>query len=301
MSRNRLSIIALFAFAAALAVACSGAAPAARPASGDASGEVLDTVGTSTDRDSPTGEANDGVSNALAPDQQLIVYTGTLQLEVSDITATVAQADSAVRDLGGRVAASSSSDTERGRYATVTYRIPAARWTEALAALKALAAKVVDENVGTEDVTAEVVDLDARLANLRVTETALQTIMDRATTITDVLKVQHELTTVRGDIERLTAQRENLADRAALGTLEVGFNLPDVAEVQSASQEWDLGHEIDSALAALVRLGQGLASLLVWVVIVLMPLFVPIILIVYAAYWLRRRWLRDHPQVSPLE
>jgi hypothetical protein len=271
--------------------------------SGPTSGEILDSVGNSLggDPDKPPTDGDDGVTNALASDQQLIVYTGTLQLEVSDITAAVVQADNAVRALGGRVAASSSSDTDRGRYATVTYRIPAARWSEALTALKALAAKVVDENVGTEDVTAQVVDLDARLANLRVTETALQTIMDRATTITDVLKVQNELTTVRGDIERLTAQRDNLADQAALGTLEVGFNLPDVAQVQSASQDWDLGHEIDSALAALVRLGQGLASLLVWVVIVLVPLFVPIILIIYAAYWLRRRWLRNHPQASPLE
>ena len=43
-----------------------------------------------------------------------------------------------------------------------------------------------------------------------------QSIMDRATTITDVLKVQAELTTVRGDIESLTAQRDLLAQRAAL-------------------------------------------------------------------------------------
>ena len=35
-----------------------------------------------------------------------------------------------------------------------------------------------------------------------------QGIMTRATTITDVLKVQSELTAVRGDIESLTAQRD---------------------------------------------------------------------------------------------
>jgi len=301
MSRKRISILGLFAFVGVLAVACAGAASAPAPVGRPLSGDELDAAyseTTSGERaDQPGGNNGNGNDNGnQAPaDQQLIVYTGTLQLEVTDLTAAVSAADQAVRNVGGRVEASSSSDTENGKYATVTYRIPAARWAEAVAALKALAAKVIDENIGTEDVTAQVVDLDARLANLRVTETALQAIMERATTITDVLKVQSELTEVRGNIERLTAERDLLAARAALGTLEVGFNLPAVAEVQSASNEWNLGREIDGALAALVRLGQGVVTLLVWVAIVLVPLFVPILLVLYAAFWLRRRWQRDHP------
>jgi hypothetical protein len=303
MSRKQLSILGLFAFVGALAIACSGAAltPVGQPTSGEAygNGSTTDTSSGGDRADQPGGNSGSGTNQAPA-DQQLIVYTGSLQLEVSDLTAAVAAADQAVRNVGGRIEASSASDTEHGKFATVTYRIPAARWAEAVAALKALAAKVVDENIGTEDVTAQVVDLDARLANLRVTETALQAIMDRATTITDVLKVQSELTKVRGDIERLTAERDHLAAQAALGTLEVGFNLPAVAEVQSASNEWNLGREIDGALAALVRLGQGVVTLLIWVAIVLVPLFVPILLVLYAAFWLRRRWQRDHPaaQVS---
>ena len=77
--------------------------------------------------------------------------------------------------------------------------------------------------------TAQVVDLDARIANLQASESALQAIMARATTIADVLKVQQELTGVRGDIESMIAQRDNLADQAAMGTLDVIFTVPVVA------------------------------------------------------------------------
>jgi hypothetical protein len=290
MSRQRLSIVGLFAFIAALAIACAGAAPALRPVSGDASG---------SEAEQPRDEGNDA-PGAPAP-QQLIIYTGSLYLEVADIDSAVSQAAQLITAMGGHIAASSASDTDDGgKSATVTYRIPAERWAEALAALKGLASKVLNEDTSSEDVTAQVVDLDARLANLRVTETALQAIMDRATTITDVLKVQAELTEVRSDIESLTAQRDLLASRAALATLDVAYNAP-IAETRLATDQWDPGREVDNAVAALVRLGQGAISLGIWLVIVIVPLFVPIILIIYAAFWLRRRWLASHPEPTPLE
>jgi hypothetical protein len=116
-----------------------------------------------------------------------------------------------------------------------------------------------------------------------------------------VLKVQSELTKVRGDIERLTGQRDLLASRAALATLDVSFNTPPVTEAKLATEGWDLGREVDSAVAALVRVGQGAMSLLVWLLIVILPLFVPIILVIYAAVWLRRRWLRNRAGTAPLE
>jgi hypothetical protein len=255
--------------------------------------QFFDANGNPRGADQPDDSSGDG-NGAPAP-QQLIIYTGSLDLEVTDVDAAVNQATQLIAAMGGHVAASRASNTDSGKGATVTYRIPAERWAEALAAIKGLASKVVNENTGSEDVTAQVVDLDARLANLRVTETALQSIMDRATTITDVLKVQGELTKVRGDIESLTAERDLLASQAALATLDVNYNLPAVAETRLATDKWDPGRELDNAVAALVRLGQGAISLLIWLVIVIVPLFIPIALVIYAAVWLRRRWLRNHP------
>ena len=122
--------------------------------------------------------------------------------------------------------------------------------------------------------------------------------MVQATTITDVLKVQDELTAVRGDIESLTAQRDLLASRAALSTLTVSFNVP-VAAASVASTGWSLGAEIDNAVAALVRLGQAGASLLIWLAIVVLPVLVPLAAIVLLAAWLRRRWVAGRAE-SPI-
>ena len=289
MNRRHISLAALVALLTLLIAACSGAT--STPLA-DTTGRDASEGGAPTAAPKPGNDFNS--DNGLPDQQQLIVYTGSLDLEVADVDARVSQAEALIRSLGGHVAASRASDTGDGKSAYVTYRIPAARWTDALNGLKGLATRVIDEQTSSEDVTAQVVDLDARLTNLRSTESALQGIMTRATTITDVLKVQAELTQVRGDIESLTAQRDLLLNRASLATLEVGFNTPPVTEVTQASSGWDLGKEIDGALAALVRLGQGVLSLLIWLVIVVLPVVVPVIVLLWIANRLWLRWRRTH-------
>ncbi|MEO6351402.1 MAG: DUF4349 domain-containing protein [Candidatus Limnocylindrales bacterium] len=291
---NRLSAVMVSILATLtilLATACSGAASV--PMLSDAGNSAND------DRDGSERALADGDgsgeqdSQAPAPADALIIHTGTMDIEVSDLRAAIDQARAIVSGVGGNVAASHENNTEGDHSATVTFRIPAARWDEAIAALRGIG-ELKAEDTDAEDVTAAVVDLDARIVNLQASEVALQAIMDRAGTITDVLKVQTELTKVRGDIESMTAQRDHLEDQAALGTLSVRFNMP-VAAANVASQGWDLGTEIDRSVAALVRIGQGLASLGIWLGIVFLPVAIPVLLIGYVALRLRRRHLARHP------
>ncbi len=275
----------------------SAAAPTAAPAAAATAGPAYDSGsdGEGGPIEQPQGPV------AEVDTQPLVVHTGSMQLEVADMRATVDQATAQITALGGFVAESHEENSGEYQSATVTYRIPAVRWDEALAGLRGLGKKLLAEDTNAADVTAQAVDLDARIANLQATETALQAIMARATTIADVLKVQSELTTVRGDIESMVAQRDKLVDQAALGTLEVVFNVPVVAAAV-ATNGWELGREVDNALAALVRVTQVMTSLAVWIVIVLVPVVVPVLLIIWLAVKVRRRYeSRRPPQVpSPM-
>ena len=282
-----LTLLALFA------VGCAGAAsappvpvtdvgrdaPGALPGGGEAPVEPV------------PGE--DG--EAVPPDGALIVRTGRLELEVTDIGASLAAAAQVVGALGGYVSASQEQNDGTHRSATITYRIPADRWDEALSGLRALAGRVIGENTQAVEVTAAVVDLDARIANLTASEAALQSIMTRAGTIDDVLKVQKELSTVRGQIEQLTAERDHLQEQAALATLAVTFSVPVVA-VATAHEGWNLSAEVDRAVAQLVTIGQRLASFAVWLAIVALPVLLPIVLVVFLAVRLYRRYV---PAVPP--
>jgi len=292
---HRLPTLFVLSVLAALAIgACSGAASAPAPTAAPAAGGS-GIASDNGDANPPAQPASTPAPGGSPSDQQLIVYTGTLSLEVTDLSQAVDKADQLIAGLGGHVASSQLSNKDDTSSSSITYRIPAERWADALSGLRAIGTRVVDENTQSEDVTGQVIDLDARIANLKASESALQAIMARASTIPDVLNVQDKLTSVQGDIESMTAQRASLADRAALATLTVDFNVP-VAETTVATGGWDLGHEVDNATAALVRLGQGLTTIAVWLLIVVLPVLVPLLILFLIGRWLRRRWLAAHPQ-----
>ena len=235
----------------------------------------------------------DGVSRV---DDALIVRTASLELEVDDVAAVLADARGEMAALGGYVAGSDEYDQGEHRWATVTYRVPVERFDEAIDALRGLATRVVRESTQSAEVTATVVDLDARIANLRASEAALVDIMDRAGRIEDVLSVQMRLEDVRGQIEQLEAQRANLADQAALSTLAVSWFTP-VAAVTMAQEGWDLLTEVDAALAQTLEALQGVASLAVWLAVVALPLLGVPLLLLAAIIVLLRRGRRASPRM----
>ena len=236
--------------------------------------------------DDATGGSTDGGTGKPAPaqgvvdeptayrDDAKIIRTGSMTLEVSDFTSALRVARDAIVGLGGYVGASTTSNDDDRPSASITYRIPAENWEAALDALRGLnglTTKVVTESTESVEVTGQVVDLEARIANLRASETALQAIAVKATRITDVLEVQAQLTETRGQIESLTAQLKDLNDRSAYATLAVQFNVPIVA-VEVAAKGWDPTAVVDESAAAMVSVLQGLATAGIWFAIVWLPI-----------------------------
>lgn len=230
-----------------------------------------------------------GVVTAVPRDGLLIIKQGNLTLKVDAIAAGVRAATDAVVGLGGYVSGSDRSGTGRDAVATVTFRIPSERWDTAMEAMHALGNEVLLEHSTTQDVTAQVVDLEARITNLRVTEAALQAIMDDATIIKDVLTVQAELTVTRGRIEQLTAEQAHLEEQAAYSTLAVTFVLepaPILAEQQAG---FDPASEVDAASASLVGIMQRLATAGIWFGIVWLPVLGVLLVVGLVALLVARR------------
>jgi Domain of unknown function (DUF4349) len=214
---------------------------------------------------------------AVTQPSLLIVHTGTLSLEVPSVTDSVSRAATLVSDAGGFVAGSKESGTGAEAAAMVEYRIPAPEWERTLTALRGLAT-VKGQEIKADEVTGTVVDLGARISNLRATEAALQGIMARAAKISDVLDVQKQLTEVRGQIEELSAQKAELVDQAAYGSLTVTFALPPKPAATPTPRPsppgWDPGRDVELATGRLVRIGQLTTTAGIWLVIVGVPLLV---------------------------
>jgi Domain of unknown function (DUF4349) len=270
-------------------------AAAAVPAPADA--RAADKAGSNGTAGSASGEA---VNAVPAPDQALIVKTGSMVLDVTDLDAALLKAQAAVAAVGGYVSGSDRSGQGDQQVASVTYRIPAADWDRALDGVRSVGTRVEKEQTGAVEVTGQVMDLGARISNLRVTEAALQAIMAKATKIPDVLDVQQQLTNVQGQIEQLTTEKQHLEQQAALSTLTVVFQVPVVA-VTTATTGWNPGAQVDQATAQLIEMGQGIASVVIWLGIVGLPALLIVLLVALPAIWIARRMLGRMRPAGPGE
>ena len=224
-----------------------------------------------------------------APEGLLIIKTGEIAIQVGGLDPALTAANQLIIGMGGYSSGSERFGDDDNAQASVQYRVPAARWDEALAGIRGLAEKVLTERSSTQDVTSQVVDLGARIANLQATERALQAIMDRAAAIKDVLTVQAELTKTRSEIEQLTAQKLAFEGQAAFSTVTVTFALrPD--PVLAEQKGFDAGTEVEQASASLVSILQGLATAGIWFGIVWLPILLTLALLVLVGAWAYRRF-----------
>jgi hypothetical protein len=105
---------------------------------------------------------------------------------------------------------------------SITLRVPANRWEEAMAGVGELG-RVLDRAIEAADVTEEVVDLRLRLRNAQKMMTRLEELLARAESVEAALKVEKELGRVRTEVERLEGRLKFLGDRIAFSTLTIAF------------------------------------------------------------------------------
>lgn len=82
---------------------------------------------------------------------------------------------------------------------------------------------MLSDDVSSEDVTEEYVDLKARLRHWRSQEAQLLEIMRQARKIPDILAVRDQLSAVQQEIERVSGRLRFLENRIDLSTITVGI------------------------------------------------------------------------------
>lgn len=239
-----------------------------------------------------TGGGSAGVRNSSAPPSVVpdgraatapgpkVVKTANLRVEVGKgrFRAAFDRANRVAEEHGGFVASSSQASVDdKASEGSVTVRVPAERFEAARAALAALGSVEHLEITG-QDVTAQIVDYDARIRNLQAQEQALSTLLSRARSVGEVLEVQGQLFGVRQQIEQLQAERNNLDAQASMATItatvfEPGAALtsrpePSTGLARSWERAWDGAVAVVGGMVIVLGYAVPLAvlGLLAWAV-----------------------------------
>ena len=161
-----------------------------------------------------------GSAHALQTARRQVISTAEITLSVSVVQTAIDQTQSAVVGMGGFVERLSSSGGPRRQRANMTIRVPQAQFFSAISRIEALGV-VQSRNLGAEDVSAQFIDLEARLRSSLREEESLLGLLERTQSVAEVLAIQRELFRVRAEIERTQGQLNFIERRVDLATIDL--------------------------------------------------------------------------------
>jgi hypothetical protein len=219
-----------------------------------------------------------------------IIYDAQINLIVEAIDPAAARLAALVQQYRGYIAEQSLSGspgaTRSGRWKV---RIPVDAFESFVQGALGLGELELNQRT-SQDITEQFYDIQARVKNKKVEEqTLLKILEERSGNLEDVLKVQVELSRVRGEIEQLEGRLRVLDNLSALATVTINlrerekFQPPAPAAPTFSTR---IARAWDGSIQDLRRLGENLV-----LGAVAIALYIPFFLLALALAFLILRWL----------
>lgn len=236
----------------------------------------------------------------LAPDQMINNQEGSKLQKNGSISFLVEVIDDAIAELksvngmfSGIITNIYDSGRGNDRGVAITVKVPVEKFELYYEELRKLDGEVTYANISTTDVTEEYIDITSRLANLKSTEAQLVKVFDRADTVTDILAVQRELNTVRGEIESYEQRKRYFDSQTDYSYITISFSI-DKTGINVSEDEWKPWGEVKAAVKSLIELLKGFVNFVIWIVV-----FSPVILLPFFVirYLIRRKRASSQPKM----
>ena len=219
-------------------------------------------------------------------DQRMIIKTGSITIEVEKFEDTEAKINEIVKKYNGYIANGKSNQSSNGsKSGTITMKVPADKF-EAMISDASKIGRVLSQSVQANDVTAEYIDLEARIKTQRDLEQRITKLLnEKAGKLTEVIEVEEKLSSVRQKIESIEGKMKLLKSQSDLSTLTLNINEPKVETTTSGRGFfYEIGQAIEYGLWGLTRNMSFSISMIIATF--------PYIIIVLLILWFVRKYLK---------
>ncbi|WP_170176310.1 DUF4349 domain-containing protein [Lentzea flaviverrucosa] len=165
----------------------------------------------------PQQENNAG--QAVQPVQQQerqLVRTANVDLRSDDVLKAIGQ----VKDRAAAVGGFAGEENSTKSSGSVTVRVPSAELDKVVRDLTSVG-EVTRSEVRSQDVTDQLVDVEARIATQKASVERLRVLFERAGSTSEVAQVEQELTKRQADLESMQRRSASLKGQVSLATLTV--------------------------------------------------------------------------------
>ncbi|MDQ7810524.1 DUF4349 domain-containing protein [Amycolatopsis sp. A133] len=215
-----------------------------------------------------------------------------LELTAPKVADVVVQARGIAQGAGGYTGQESTGE----QLATLSLAVPADKLDGVLDQLSHLGSRLVKRELNTQDVTEQVVDVEARLATQRASVERIRALLAKATSVSEIASVESELTSREATLESLEQQRNSLAGSVAMATVAMTIRGVAAAPPPAEDHSGFLGG-LAGGWHAFGVFGGGLLTVLG----ALAPFLLFLVPLGWLGWWLRRRRRTSSPAPEPSE
>lgn len=188
-----------------------------------------------------------------------VIHTGYATIITDDPGKAAGDFTAYTKEIGGRVDNTWQDRGPSGTMTSVTARVPAEKFDEALLKLSDFG-EVDSRGTNAEDVGLQMSDLQARKTALEASVKRIKELMEQADTTEAVIQAESELASRQAELDGVVSQLDWLSDQVEMSTLTVTFQTPG-ANNQPDTGVWD------AFLASLKYLGYGIIVAIPWVIV----------------------------------
>jgi len=232
-------------------------------------------------RDSSMPLTQSSISNS----DKRIQRNANLNIEVKSINESIDKLNNIISSFGGEIISSNKGGFDYGQpYANIRLRVSSENLDSVLFEFKKLSSKVISENIYTNDVSEEFIDIEARLKIMKSTENRFNDLLSKSEKIEEIIQVEKELMRIRGDIESLEGRLNYLTKTT--DTSEINLNLNE--QIPITGESWKINEEFKEAFKNLLGFAKSLTNFAINVIV-----FIPVILVAGILVFLLRKYIKN--------
>jgi hypothetical protein len=256
------------------------AAPAGHPA-----------AGANAASNSASGSSA-ALTAGLSPANQSIVYTASIELRAANVGAVARRITGLVESAGGYISAETSGSARSaraGQTIDITLKVPVPAYEAVLGQLSspALGTQLSMHQQAT-DVTQDVANVSSLVTSEQAAITALDGLLQRAASVSDLLQVQQQISADESTLNSLQAQQRALNDETSYATVSMTL----VPPPHVVPPKKPAGHSFLTGLRSGWRALRHATGWLATALGTVLPFLVILVVLAAGGYAGRRRYVR---------
>lgn len=167
----------------------------------------------------PEGDQQTDSDEEVPVTERKLIKEGWVTFETEDLTTTRANILTAIEGHKGYLSSDQESNSGDRMSATLVIRVPSDQFDALLAAVSKGVSQFENKDIRVKDVTAEFLDVQARLKTKKELESRYISLLQQAKSVSEILEIEKQANDLRSEIESIEGRLKYLKNQVSFSTL----------------------------------------------------------------------------------